>query len=76
MAIVYLFFFSWRIKVYRRVFYGTVFVDWLLEVGLAKDRADATHYARRLIDGRVLRHINNVYHFHDRNLLYTFCERL
>uniref|UniRef100_A0A675B322 Uncharacterized protein n=1 Tax=Anopheles darlingi TaxID=43151 RepID=A0A675B322_ANODA len=66
----------WRIKVYRRVFYGTVFVDWLLEVGLAKDRADATHYARRLIDGRVLRHINNVYHFHDRNLLYTFCERL
>uniref|UniRef100_A0AAG5D405 DEP domain-containing protein n=1 Tax=Anopheles atroparvus TaxID=41427 RepID=A0AAG5D405_ANOAO len=66
----------WRIKVYRRVFYGSVFVDWLLEVGLAKDRADATHYARRLIDGRVLRHINNVYHFHDRNLLYTFCERL
>ncbi|XP_058053972.1 integral membrane protein GPR155 isoform X1 [Anopheles bellator] len=66
----------WRIKVYRRVFYGTVFVDWLLEVGLAKDRTDATHYARRLIDGRVLRHINNVYHFHDRNLLYTFCERL
>uniref|UniRef100_A0A182JSX1 DEP domain-containing protein n=1 Tax=Anopheles christyi TaxID=43041 RepID=A0A182JSX1_9DIPT len=62
----------WRIKVYRRVFYGSVFVDWLLEVGLAKDRADATHYARRLIDGRVLRHINNVYHFHDRNLLYTF----
>uniref|UniRef100_A0A182P130 DEP domain-containing protein n=1 Tax=Anopheles epiroticus TaxID=199890 RepID=A0A182P130_9DIPT len=66
----------WRIKVYRRVFYGSVFVDWLLEVGLAKDRTDATHYARRLIDGRVLRHINNVYHFHDRNLLYTFCERL
>ncbi|XP_053674350.1 integral membrane protein GPR155 [Anopheles nili] len=66
----------WRIKVYRRVFYGNVFVDWLLEVGLAKDRTDATHYARRLIDGRVLRHINNVYHFHDRNLLYTFCERL
>ncbi|XP_058126638.1 integral membrane protein GPR155 [Anopheles coustani] len=66
----------WRIKVYRRVFYGSAFVDWLLEVGLAKDRADATHYARRLIDGRVLRHINNVYHFHDRNLLYTFCERL
>uniref|UniRef100_A0A182Y319 Uncharacterized protein n=1 Tax=Anopheles stephensi TaxID=30069 RepID=A0A182Y319_ANOST len=66
----------WRIKVYRRVFYGSAFVDWLLEVGLAKDRTDATHYARRLIDGRVLRHINNVYHFHDRNLLYTFCERL
>uniref|UniRef100_A0A8D8N5X4 Integral membrane protein GPR155 n=1 Tax=Culex pipiens TaxID=7175 RepID=A0A8D8N5X4_CULPI len=66
----------WRIKIYKKVFYGNVFVDWLLEVGLAKDRSDATLYARRLIDGRVLRHINNVYHFHDRNLLYTFCDRL
>lgn len=66
----------WRIKVYKKVFYGNVFVDWLIEVGLAKDRSDATHYARRLIDGRLLRHINNVYHFHDRNLLYTFCDRL
>ncbi|XP_058458341.1 integral membrane protein GPR155 [Malaya genurostris] len=66
----------WRIKTYKKVFYGNVFVDWLLELGLAKDRSDATHYARRLVDGRVLRHINNVYHFHDRNLLYTFCDRL
>uniref|UniRef100_A0A1Q3FIN3 Putative membrane transport protein n=1 Tax=Culex tarsalis TaxID=7177 RepID=A0A1Q3FIN3_CULTA len=66
----------WRIKIYKKVFYGNVFVDWLLEVGLAKDRSDATLYARRLVDGRVLRHINNVYHFHDRNLLYTFCDRL
>ncbi|KAL1375865.1 hypothetical protein pipiens_004568 [Culex pipiens pipiens] len=66
----------WRIKIYKKVFYGNVFVDWLMEVGLAKDRSDATLYARRLIDGRVLRHINNVYHFHDRNLLYTFCDRL
>lgn len=66
----------WRIRIYKKVFYGNVFVDWLIEVGLAKDRSDATHYARRLIDGRVLRHINNVYHFHDRNLLYTFCDRL
>ncbi|XP_065086485.1 lysosomal cholesterol signaling protein [Ochlerotatus camptorhynchus] len=66
----------WRIRIYKKVFYGNVFVEWLIEVGLAKDRSDATHYARRLIDGRVLRHINNVYHFHDRNLLYTFCDRL
>ncbi|XP_055603082.1 integral membrane protein GPR155 [Uranotaenia lowii] len=66
----------WRIKIYRKVFYGNAFVDWLLEVGLAKDRSDATLYARRLVDGRVLRHINNVYHFHDRTLLYTFCDRL
>ncbi|XP_055627992.1 integral membrane protein GPR155 [Toxorhynchites rutilus septentrionalis] len=66
----------WRIKIYRKVFYGSAFVDWLIEVGLARDRSDATHYARRLIDGRILRHINNVHHFHDRNLLYTFCDKL
>ncbi|XP_058838911.1 integral membrane protein GPR155 [Topomyia yanbarensis] len=66
----------WRITIYKKVFYGTTFIDWLLELGLAKDRSDATHYARRLVDGRVLRHINNVYHFHDRKLLYTFCDQL
>lgn len=66
----------WRIKIYKKVFYGNRFVDWLIEVGLAKDRVEAAQYARYLIDGRVLRHINNVYHFHDKNLLYTFCNRL
>ncbi|XP_055384232.1 integral membrane protein GPR155 [Condylostylus longicornis] len=66
----------WRIKIYRKVFYGTDFVDWLLEYGLGRDRIEATHYARHLLDGRVLRHINNVHHFHDQNLLYTFCNRI
>lgn len=66
----------WRIKIYKKVFYGNRFIDWLIEVGLAKDRVEAAQYARHLIDGRVLRHINNVYHFHDKNLLYTFCNRL
>lgn len=66
----------WRIKVYHKVFYGTDFVNWLIEVGLAKDRLEAIHYAKHLIDGRVMRHINNVYHFEDRNLLYTFCNRI
>ncbi|XP_054732523.1 integral membrane protein GPR155 isoform X1 [Anastrepha obliqua] len=66
----------WRIKVYRRVFYGTEFVDWLIEVGLSKDRLEAVHYARHLVDGRVLRHINNVYQFEDKQLLYNFCARM
>ncbi|XP_017059082.1 integral membrane protein GPR155 isoform X2 [Drosophila ficusphila] len=65
----------WRIRVYRRVFYGTEFVSWLIEVGLSKDRMEAVHYARHLVDGRVLRHINNVYHFEDKLLLYNFCSR-
>lgn len=66
----------WRIKVYKKVFYGTTFVDWLIDVGLAKDRIEAVQYGQHLVDGRVLRHINNVYNFKDKNLLYTFCVRL
>ncbi|KAL5292337.1 GPR155 family protein [Megaselia abdita] len=66
----------WRIKIYRRVFFGSDFVDWLIKVGLAKDRIQASNYAKCLVDGRVLRHINNVYHFQDKNLLYTFCNRM
>jgi hypothetical protein len=62
----------WRIKVYRKVFTGHKFVDWLIEVGLARDRGEAVNYARHLIEGKVLKHINGVYHFYDRNLLYSF----
>ncbi|XP_063930387.1 lysosomal cholesterol signaling protein [Zophobas morio] len=62
----------WRIKVYRNVFTGHQFVDWLIEVGLARDRGEAVNYARHLIEGKVLKHINGVYHFYDRNLLYSF----
>ncbi|XP_073838455.1 integral membrane protein GPR155 homolog anchor [Musca autumnalis] len=66
----------WRIKTYRKVFYGCEFVDWLIEVGLSKDRLEAVHYAKHLVNGRVLRHINNVYHFEDKQLLYNFCSRI
>ncbi|XP_063701379.1 lysosomal cholesterol signaling protein [Culicoides brevitarsis] len=65
----------WRIQVYKNVFYGRDFVDWLVEVGLAKDRCDAVSYGKALIDGRIMRHTNNAYHFYDKNLLYTFCGR-
>lgn len=64
--------FRWRIKIYKNVFQGSKFVDWLIELGLARDRVEAVHYARHLIEGRVLRHINDVHHFYDRNFLYTF----
>lgn len=67
---------QWRFRVYKKVFFGNEFVDWLIEVGLAHDRMQGVHYAKRLVDGRILRHINNVYHFYDKNLLYAFCGRL
>lgn len=66
----------WRIRVYRNCFHGTQFVDWLCEVGLANDRVEAVKYAKRLVDGRVLRHITNGHHFYDKSYLYTFCDRL
>lgn len=66
----------WRIKVYKKVFYGSHFVDYLLDVGLARDRVEALKYGKRLIDGRVMRHINNCHHFADKKLLFTFCNRL
>ncbi|CAH0548586.1 unnamed protein product [Brassicogethes aeneus] len=62
----------WRLKIYKDVFTGNKLVDWLIEVGLARDRVQAVHYARHLVEGKVLKHINSVYHFYDRQLLYTF----
>ncbi|KAL1501570.1 hypothetical protein ABEB36_006870 [Hypothenemus hampei] len=62
----------WRLRTYKHVFTGTQFVDWLITVGLARDRVEALNYGRHLIEGKVIRHISSVYHFYDRNLLYTF----
>ncbi|XP_074030113.1 integral membrane protein GPR155 homolog anchor isoform X2 [Leptinotarsa decemlineata] len=42
----------WRLKIYKNVFSGEQFVDWLIEVGLARDRVEAVNYARHLIEGR------------------------
>lgn len=62
----------WRYKVYKQCFYGTTLVDWLVEIGVAKDRVEATQYGRHLVDGGILSHINNGYHFYDKYLLYRF----
>lgn len=61
-----------RLKTYRKVFLGKDFVDWLIMVGLAHDRSEALRYGRHLVDGRVMRHIRNEYHFHDQPFFYTF----
>ncbi|XP_069678473.1 lysosomal cholesterol signaling protein isoform X1 [Periplaneta americana] len=62
----------WRLKYYRETFLGSKLVDWLMEVGLARDRIQATQYAYHLLEGRVIRHVENLHHFHDRAMLYTF----
>ncbi len=61
-----------RSKYYKRAFCGNEFVDWVLVVGLAPDRAQAAKYGRHLLTGRVMRHYENEHHFHDQPLFYTF----
>ena len=47
-------------------------MEWLLLVGLAQDRTDAVKYGRRLLQGGVMRHVDQLHHFHDQPLFYTF----
>ncbi|XP_049954684.1 integral membrane protein GPR155 [Schistocerca serialis cubense] len=63
----------WHFRTYREVFKGSALVTWLIEAGLARDRQEAVQYATDLLQGRVIRHINDLHHFHDQSLLYTFC---
>ncbi|XP_037076337.1 LOW QUALITY PROTEIN: integral membrane protein GPR155-like [Pollicipes pollicipes] len=65
-----------RLKLYRHVFTGQELVDWLMRRGLAPDRTEATKYGRRLVDGRVVRHLRQQHHFHDRHLFYQLRWRL
>lgn len=62
------------LRVYRGVFTGTDLVDYLLEARLVPDRAEAVRYGKCLLDARVLCHVDGTEHFHDRNLLYSFCN--
>lgn len=61
-----------RLTNYKAAFRGSDLVDWLLEVDLARDRQDAVTYARHLVKGRVIRHVDNYLDFYDDNFLYTF----
>ena len=48
-------------------------VDWLLEVGLVRDRDGGQEYARHLVKGRVIRHVDNYLDFYDDStFFYTF----
>ena len=62
-----------RDKVYKQAFCGNEFVDWLLIVGLAPDRAHGVKYGKHLVAGRVLRHFDNEHHFHDQPIFYVVC---
>ena len=40
-------------SVLKGVFYGSDFVDWLLDVGLSQSRQDAVIYGRHLVTGNI-----------------------
>ncbi|CAH0729669.1 unnamed protein product, partial [Brenthis ino] len=62
----------WRMRTYRASFRGASLVRWLVQCGLAADAHEAVAYARHLLDGRLIAHVNNAHHFTDSPLLYTF----
>ncbi|XP_050352067.1 integral membrane protein GPR155 isoform X2 [Nymphalis io] len=62
----------WRMRTYRNVFRGSCLVRWLIQCGLANDEHEAVTYARHLLDGRLIAHVNNAHHFTNSTLLYTF----
>ncbi|XP_067118557.1 lysosomal cholesterol signaling protein-like [Centruroides vittatus] len=57
---------------YGSVFTGQKLVDWLLAVGLAKDRREATNYGQHLLLGNVIRHVDEKPFFCDNLYFYTF----
>ena len=59
-------------ETYSQVFCGHELVDWLMLVGLARDRSEAVKYGRHLLNGRVICHIKNLHHFHDQAFFYKF----
>ena len=54
------------------VFGGHELVEWLMLVGLAHDRNSAVEYGKKLLQGRIIQHIDNLHHFHDQPLFYRF----
>ncbi|XP_078537666.1 lysosomal cholesterol signaling protein isoform X1 [Lissotriton helveticus] len=57
------------------IFCGCDLVKWLVRVGLAPDRGEATKYGERLQKGGVIQHITGEYEFRDEILYYRFTTK-
>ena len=58
--------------VHEDIFTGEDLVSWLINVGLADDRSDAVEYGSKLVNGRVVTHIDKRRSFYDKDYLYRF----
>uniref|UniRef100_A0A8L0DJ33 G protein-coupled receptor 155 n=1 Tax=Oncorhynchus mykiss TaxID=8022 RepID=A0A8L0DJ33_ONCMY len=60
----------------QATFLGSDLVDWLVRVGLARDRGEAQLYGAQLQQGGILQHLTHQFGFRDDTLLhYRFTER-
>lgn len=65
---------KWQLKEYRDVFCGNEMVDWLLLMGLARDRSQAEKYGQGLLDGGIINHVDGRKDFHDQPYFYSFTQ--
>ncbi|XP_046451325.1 integral membrane protein GPR155-like isoform X2 [Daphnia pulex] len=65
---------KWQLKEYRNVFCGNEMVDWLLLMGLARDRSQAEKYGQGLLDGGIINHVDGRKDFHDQSYFYSFAQ--
>nr|CAH0112507.1 unnamed protein product [Daphnia galeata] len=65
---------KWHLKEYRNVFCGNEMVDWLLLMGLARDRNQAEKYGQGLLDGGIINHVDGRKDFHDQSYFYSFAQ--
>jgi hypothetical protein len=49
-------------------------VDWLLLMGLARDRNQAEKYGQGLLDGGIINHVDGRKDFHDQSYFYSFAQ--
>ena len=63
---------SLNMRRHRGVISGQELVDWLQERGLVMSRQDGEVFARHLLRGRVIRHVDNHLDFYDDKFVYTF----
>lgn len=66
--------YRYRLRTYNSVFCGSSMCDWLIEVGLCRDRNEAVVYGRTLLRGQVISHVTSEHDFHDMPYFYKFLE--
>ncbi|XP_076361938.1 lysosomal cholesterol signaling protein-like [Tachypleus tridentatus] len=63
---------TWKNRTFKSVFTGKQLVNWLIKAGLAHSSYEAEEYGQKLLNGRVIRHIQDAHYFYDSPFLYEF----